>query len=145
MSNTSRAAAVPTFPRLAFWATVVLGALIASAVSHQLAHAAPLRSFAPAIQRDPETGGWHLVPLEVSAGDTAVELALMRSSEGLFAEPLPGGGEIVNLQGRYQSFAVVSIGLDGRLVSDCIDDPLALLTWLGSPLPDSRRSAAPLR
>jgi hypothetical protein len=46
---------------------------------------------------------------------------LSRSAEGLAVQAVPGGGQRVDLGGRFQSAAVAKIGADGKLVVDCVD------------------------
>ena len=46
---------------------------------------------------------------------------LSRSPDGLVVQALPGGGQRVDLGGRFQSAALAKIGPDGKLVTDCVD------------------------
>ena len=41
--------------------------------------------------------------------------AVSTSHEGLFEEPAPGGGIMVNLQGRFQSLSVATTDADGNV------------------------------
>ncbi len=40
-------------------------------------------------------------------------------------ERLPGGGEIVHLEGRFQIYSVARRAADGRVTTDCVLDPAA--------------------
>ena len=46
---------------------------------------------------------------------------LSRSTDGLVVQAIPGGGQRVDLGGRFQSAAIAKIGPDGKLVTDCVD------------------------
>jgi hypothetical protein len=46
---------------------------------------------------------------------------LNRSTDGLVVQAVPGGGQRVDLGGRFQSAAIAKIGPDGKLVTDCVD------------------------
>lgn len=62
--------------------------------------------------------------------------ALNQSSAGLVqqASPVPGGGVMVNLQGRFQSGFVATVGADGSLDAPCVTDPAAA-ALVGPPRP----------
>ncbi len=66
--------------------------------------------------------------------------SLSRSTDGLVAVPLAGGGERVDLQGRFQSAAVAKIGADGKLVTDCVDSVEAAEAFLRARPPAATRS-----
>ena len=86
------------------------------------------------IARDPETGGWTLAPLPsgvVKPPATREEqMALNQSDAGLVSVPLPGGGWVEDLQGRFQSFEVARRDAAGGTRYDCTEDPLSLFRWL---------------
>jgi hypothetical protein len=46
--------------------------------------------------------------------------ALERSAEGLTETPAPGGGFLLDLQGRYQSAMVATVDDDGGTRVDCV-------------------------
>jgi hypothetical protein len=48
---------------------------------------------------------------------------LNRSDRGLVLRTLPGGGVIVNLQGRYRSMAVATVDSDGKTAVNCTLTP----------------------
>ena len=64
-----------------------------------------------AIRKEPAPG---TVPLQLSA---EIQNALSTSHQGLVAVPssVPGGGMIINLQGRFQSPLLATIDADGKL------------------------------
>jgi hypothetical protein len=74
------------------------------------------------VYRDPVTGELLSSP---PAGTTEPgvpkDLAdqLSTSSEGLVARPAPGGGVMVDLQGRFQHTATVTTDADGQRVISC--------------------------
>jgi hypothetical protein len=45
---------------------------------------------------------------------------LDQSTEGLVAVPLPEGGEMVDLQGRFQNVALAKVGPDGKVQTECV-------------------------
>ncbi|HVF34007.1 MAG TPA: hypothetical protein VND91_01640 [Candidatus Saccharimonadia bacterium] len=73
---------------------------------------------------DPETGQRTSRPSEAAlrAGNAA-RPEFSQSSEGLVERPAPGGGVIVDLQGRFQSSSQVRIDAAGRREIFC-NDPL---------------------
>ena len=75
---------------------------------------------------DPETGQLGMPTREqrdeldqAAARDQAL---LSRSSVGLVEEVRPDGTVHVNLQGRFQEYATVQIGPDGKKTFQCLDD-----------------------
>lgn len=44
------------------------------------------------------------------------------SSEGLKETPLPGGGVMVDLESRFQSVAIATVGPDGKIGFTCVTD-----------------------
>ena len=75
---------------------------------------------------DPQTGRRTSQPTpdqrRNAAAIDAMNPAFNRSSEGLVERPLPGGGYIVDLEGRFQSAVGVRIGKDGKREFYC-DEP----------------------
>jgi hypothetical protein len=49
-----------------------------------------------------------------------LEYALSTSHEGLKVEPAPGGGQMVDLQGRFQHLSVLAVDAEGNLVTQCV-------------------------
>jgi hypothetical protein len=70
----------------------------------------------------------------------SLESSLSRSSDGLTTVPVRGGGERVDLQGRFQSAAVAKVGPDGRVVTDCVDTVEDADAFLRAPAPAPTRS-----
>lgn len=83
------------------------------------------------IELDPETHEWRLRavsgPLEIAPAD---DPSLERSFEGLVEEPLPGGGVMVDLHGRFMDHAVVRLDADGRPVYGCVPTRQAAERWM---------------
>jgi len=87
---------------------------------------------------DAETG----LPTRPSAAQRRT-LALAMSAEGtdllapsdapLLIERLPGGGEIMSLNGHFQMYSIARIGPDGRVVTDCAQDPETAKRMLTAP------------
>lgn len=46
--------------------------------------------------------------------------AVSTSHEGLFEEPAPGGGIMVDLQGRFRSLSIATTDADGNLTVRCL-------------------------
>lgn len=82
---------------------------------------------------DPETG--ILGPptaeqrLQLMASE---EQMLSRSSLGLVERPIPGGGVILDLDGRFQEFSFIRLGLTGRHVFGCANDAVTLRRGLST-------------
>jgi hypothetical protein len=135
------------------WLLPVVGVALVAFASRGGADPTRARAALPAvtasgIERDPETGGWRLAPLGGEAPDDRSSPSHpdpSRSDAGLVMVPIPGGGEFVDLQGRFQSFWVVQRGFDGRLASICDVDPIGLLRWELVPIPPRPVDPAPLR
>lgn len=79
-------------------------------------------AFAPAFVPTP--------PLKLMAAE---ELAISRSTAGLTPFRLSNGAVGIDLQGRFQEFAMVSVAANGRLVFHCVDDADVLRRLLSSP------------
>lgn len=76
---------------------------------------------------NPETGKIdvgvaHAPQAAAQAFDPATQNALRRDATGLVEVHHPNGAVTVNLQGRYQSVAVLRLSRDGKKVV-CTDDP----------------------
>jgi len=73
------------------------------------------------IHVDPETGRVG-APQPGSAAGAAIaaDPAFSTSHEGLVVEPAPGGGEMVDLQGRFNSAMWARVKPDGSVVTDCV-------------------------
>ena len=78
------------------------------------------------VYRDPQTGQLGPPPPGIQPPDlTAAEKHMLnRSDRGLQARTLPGGGVAVDLQGRYQSMAVATVGADGKAAVNCAVTPV---------------------
>jgi len=85
----------------------------------------PAASQGMRVYRDPQTGQLGAPPPGVQPpGLSAAELrSLNRSDRGLQARTLPGGGVAVDLQGRYQSMAVATVGAEGQAAVNCAVTP----------------------
>lgn len=73
------------------------------------------------VYKDPETGRLRPLPPEKLQELTSPELrkAVSLSHEGLKETAAPGGGVMVDLQGRFQSAMQARIAADGELLTDC--------------------------
>jgi len=58
--------------------------------------------------------------------------ALSRSSEGLVFQRSPGGGVVVDLQGRFQNISVARIDADGEIRMGCADSHESLAEFLAA-------------
>jgi hypothetical protein len=77
------------------------------------------------VYRDPKTGRLGPPPTGVQPPGLSVaeQQMLNRSDAGLQPRTLPGGGVAVDLQGRYQSMAVATVGVDGQTAVNCAVTP----------------------
>jgi hypothetical protein len=50
---------------------------------------------------------------------------------------LPGGGYLINLQGRFQSTIIATVNPDGSIKQECVSSPEALPSELQSPPAES--------
>jgi hypothetical protein len=89
---------------------------------------------------DPETG--HLVaPTEAQRRAIALgaksETGNLLESAGapMTLERLPNGGEVLQLNGNFQSYSIARIGPDGRIVTDCAHDAASAKRLLAQPAP----------
>lgn len=58
--------------------------------------------------------------------------ALSRSSEGLVFQRAPGGGVVVDLQGRFQNVSVARIDADGEIRTGCVTSHESLVEFLAA-------------
>jgi hypothetical protein len=80
---------------------------------------------------DPETGQIGLPTAEQRQAldeEASRQPNLSRSTVGLVEERLPNGTVRVSLDGRFQEYATVRIGPDGKKIYGCVDDPSGLLS-----------------
>lgn len=85
------------------------------------------------VYRDPKTGRFGPPPpgvLPAPALSAAEARMLDRSDQGLQSRVLPGGGVVMDLQGRYQSMAVATVGSDGQAAVNCAVTPEQALSGL---------------
>jgi hypothetical protein len=70
---------------------------------------------------DPQTGKVGAPPPDQAAPlpSAAEQDASSTSSEGLVVVPAPGGGEMVDLQGRFQTSITATLKPDGTVQTDC--------------------------
>ena len=62
-------------------------------------------------------------------------LSLNHSSDGLVPRRLPDGSLMLDLQGRFREYYLVHVDPQGRVVPQCLDDPVAIRRALVTPLP----------
>jgi hypothetical protein len=68
---------------------------------------------------DPATGKFTERPVDARAAqEDAQDNALSTSHEGLVERPLPGGGSVIDLQGRFQSPLIATLDANGKLTID---------------------------
>src|SRR5262245_4511296 len=114
-------AATPVIARRAKSAPVGTPARMSSAPRELAPGEAGMR-----IEMDPETGAPGLAHTPVpplSAVPRDDEAALSHSDQGLQQVVLPDGSVMVDLQGRFQEYAVMEIGPDGKLRMRCVQRP----------------------
>ena len=70
------------------------------------------------IHVDPQTG--KRVPRPAGAAVVPPVPAFSTSHQGLVEKPAPGGGMMVDLQGRFRSAATATVGADGTVHRDCV-------------------------
>lgn len=70
------------------------------------------------IHVDPQTG--QRVPPPAGRAAVTVDPAFSTSHAGLVEQPAPGGGVMVDLQGRFRSAATATVGADGKAHLDCV-------------------------
>ena len=70
------------------------------------------------INVDPQTGKRIAGPAPAAA--MALPPAFSTSHQGLVEQAAPGGGVMIDLQGRFRSAATGTVGTDGKAVVDCV-------------------------
>lgn len=72
---------------------------------------------------DPATGELTSQPVvpELQPRGAAAAAATSTSTQGLVEQPAPGGGVMVDLQGRFQNEMRATIGADGAMHTDCVE------------------------
>ena len=70
------------------------------------------------IHVDPQTG--KRVPRPAGAAAVPPDPAFSTSHRGLVEKSAPGGGVMVDLQGRFRSAATATVGADGKSHLDCV-------------------------
>ena len=109
-------------PSSRFVVLLAAGALLAATPRAALADPAPDAGAAAAagswINVDPATGKRIPVPSGVIA--LPADPAFSTSHSGLVERPAPGGGVMVDLQGRFRSAATATVGPDGKAHVDCV-------------------------
>ena len=70
------------------------------------------------IHIDPQTG--KRVPAPAGSVAIPADPAFSTSHGGLVEEPAPGGGVMIDLQGRFRSAATAAVGADGKADLDCV-------------------------
>ena len=88
-----------------------------AAASSAPAAAAPGRA-GSWIQVDPQTG--KRIPGRPLPAAIAADPAFSTSHSGLVEEAAPGGGMMINLQGRFRSAATATVGADGKPIVGCL-------------------------
>ena len=106
---------------------------------------APVGASAMRVARDPETGGWHLMalPTQLELG-REFEIDLNQSHAGLFEVPLPHGGAMADLQGRFQSYSFARRGR-GAAQFGCTESSLGLFEWLTQEPSERDRFGRPVK
>ena len=130
------------------WSAAVCAALLfladAPAAQRATTRSANLRVTSPGASAqggmivgiDPETGriGPASSAQRAELG-LSVSQALSRSQAGLVEVHHPDGSVSIDLQGRFQEYAIGHIGPDGRPSLQCLDDRDALKRALATPPP----------
>src|SRR3990172_6682741 len=71
------------------------------------------------IKVDPQTGK-PVAPAAPPGAAIAADPAFSTSHQGLVPQPAPGGGVMIDLQGRFRSAASATVGRDGKVAVDCV-------------------------
>ena len=108
-----------------FSSFLAAGALVCafapSAIADPASDAAPPASAGSRINVDPQTGKRIPVPSSGEGVQLPADAAFSTSHSGLVEKPAPGGGVMVDLQGRFRSAATASVGPDGAVHLDCVE------------------------
>jgi hypothetical protein len=77
---------------------------------------------------DPNTGELkdEPAPIDMSNLPASLQNALSTSSEGLELVDAPGGGQMVDLRGRFQNTSVARVEADGTLEAPCLTNEAEL-------------------
>lgn len=70
------------------------------------------------IHIDPQTG--QRVPAPAGSVAVPVDPAFSTSHAGLVEKAAPGGGVMIDLQGRFRSAATATVGANGQAHTDCV-------------------------
>jgi len=107
-------------------ASVVTGALVLACRTEQAASPAPSTGVGASHQIvaiDPQTGQMVSTPPGGRRPEVVEAIAEQASTshEGLELQqsPVDGGGEMVDVSGRFRSLSTVTVGADGRLQTHC--------------------------
>ncbi len=73
---------------------------------------------------DPSTGALTPEPSTQELGQRSASSAVSTSMQGLVEEPAPGGGVMIDLQGRFQSEMRATITPENELRTECVDVPV---------------------
>lgn len=104
---------------------IAAGALVCacapSALADPVAEPNPPAAAGSWINVDPQTGKRVPVPSSGEGVQLPADAAFSTSHSGLVERPAPGGGVMVDLQGRFRSAATASVGPDGTVHLDCVE------------------------
>lgn len=103
-----------------FAAGVLVCAFAPGAVADPVAEPAPQAAAGSRINVDPQTGKRVPVPSSGEGVQLPADAAFSTSHSGLVERPAPGGGVMVDLQGRFRSAATASVAPDGTVHLDCV-------------------------
>ncbi len=103
---------------------IAAGALACAVPSSVLAEPAaepgPASAAGSRIHVDPQTGKRIPVPSSGEGVELPADPAFSTSHSGLVERPAPGGGVMVDLQGRFRSAATATVGPDGTPHVNCV-------------------------
>jgi hypothetical protein len=96
-------------------------AAVSEAVPAAPPESAPAGAAGLTVYKDPETGRLMPVPPQELRELLSEEIrnAMSMSHEGLVETAAPGGGVMIDLQGRFQNVMWAQIGPDGKLSTNC--------------------------
>jgi hypothetical protein len=93
---------------------------------------------------DPETGEMGMpTPDQMQKLSESPQYQVDHSSAGLLEIHHPDGSVSIDLQGRFQEYATVRIGPDGKLIYQCVDGPENAKRVLESSAPAGTGAAPP--
>lgn len=106
-----------------------VGLIVSSAFGTEPPTKAVAHGAAMTVYKDPVTGEFGPPPAEVERAlqDQKLLDSTSTSAQGLVQvlSPVPGGGFMVNLQGRFMSAAVATVDKNGKISIDCGQDHAA--------------------